>query len=317
MKKHHVLILVAIIIAAISCRRNEEIAPAAPEAMISSPKIMAVNALVPVLVAGFKDHAGYTNSTGTSARFNQPYGIFVNVDGTLLIADQRNGAVRKITNSKVSTIVKNTSLVGISSIAGTKDGTIALNDNGATVLYKGNDLNYVYFPTCEHCSTGGLSKSADGTFFWYVNNLYDGVSGVNLEAIRPDGNPGGGPTKQVAFSDSALVYGAAVSSTLTDNKFLVFPHGIYEITHSGSLLTILTPTTFDGITDISVNKDGTKLYLADNGDIKLITRCATCPTVLTVLASHVDATGLALSNSEKVLFFTSVKHHTVSKINLP
>lgn len=300
-----------------SCKKNAEIVTPTPETISSSPEVAAAQALIPILIAGSKDHAGYTNSTGTGARFNQPYGIFVNADGTLLVADQRNGAVRKITNSVVSTLVKNTGLVGISNIAGSKDGTVALNDNGATVLYKANNLNFVDLPGCQHCSTGGVSKSADGSFFWYVNNLYDGESAVNLEAIRPDGNPGGGKTRQVASSDSAIVYATAVSSTLNDNKFLTFPHGIYEVTHSGSVLNILTPTTFDGLTDIAVNKDGTKLYLADKGDIKLITRCTTCPTVLTVLATHVDATGLALSNSEKVLFFTSVKHHTVSKINLP
>jgi hypothetical protein len=214
-------------------------------------------------------------------------------------------------------VIKSSGLVGISNIAGTKDGTIALNDQGTTVLYKANNLNYINFPGCQHCSTGGVSKSADGTFFWYVNNLYDGESAVNLDAIRPDGNPGGGQGRQIAASDSAIVFGTAVSTTLNDNKFVTLLHGIYEITHSGALLNILAPTTFDGLTDITVNKDGTKLYLADNGDIKLITRCTTCPTILTVLATHVDATGLALSNSEKVLFFTSVKNHTVSKLNLP
>jgi hypothetical protein len=318
MKKIHSFIFAAIMIAAVSCKRSEEITPTTLETS-SSSKVAAVQAalLSPVLVAGFKDHAGYANASGASALFNQPFGIFVNTDGTLLVADQKNGAIRKITNSVVSTVTKNTVLVGISNIAGTKDGTIALNDKGSTVLYKANNLNIISFPGCQHCSTGGVSKSADGTFFWYVNNLYDGESAVNLEAIRPDGSPGGGQSGAIASSDDASAIGNAVSTSLNDNKFVTLAHGVYELTHSGALLNILTPTTFDGITDIAVNKDGTKLYLADNGDIKLITRCPTCPTVLTVLATHVDATGLALSNSEKVLFFTSPKHHTISKLNLP
>ena len=258
---------------------------------------------VPILVAGFKDHAGYTNATAGSAKFNQPYGIFVNPDGTLLVADQRNGAVKKIANGVVSTVVIDSNLVGISNIAGTKDGTIAMNNQGFTVLYKGGNLNYINFPGCQHCSTGGVSRSADGSFFWYANNLYDGESAVYLESIKPNGDPGGGPSASIAKSQDAVVAATAVSTTLNDNKFIALQQTIYEVTHAGKVLHILSITTFDELTDIAVNKDGTKLYVADRGNIKLITRCSlSCPTLLTALIAHVDATGLALSNSEKVLF---------------
>ncbi|MEN0054124.1 MAG: hypothetical protein AAGC65_10665 [Mucilaginibacter sp.] len=316
--KKNCLFMLAVMLIAAACKRSEEITPSAPEISSTGNATAVQNAsLVPVIVAGSKDHAGYVNAAGGSARFNQPYGIFVNTDGTLLVADQRNGAVRKILNGVVSTVIKNTQLVGISSLAAVKDGTLALNDQGTTVLVKGGMLNYISFPFCEHCNTGGLSKSAGGDFFWYVNNVYDGISGVSLEAIKPNGDPINGIGGVVAESDSALVFGTSMSTTLNDNKFITTDKGIYEITHSGALLNILTPSTFDGLTDIAANKDGTKLYLADKGDIKLVTRCTSCPTVLTVLATHVDATALALSNSEKVLFFTSAKHHTISKINLP
>jgi hypothetical protein len=313
-----------------ACKRSAEVIPTSSET--SSPEttsvhgtsvgatgpVQAAAAAVPIVVAGSRDHAGYTNASGGSARFNQPYGIFVNPDGTLLVADQRNGAVRKITNGVVSTVVKNTSLVGISNLARTNDGTIAVNHGGTTVLYRSGGLNPIYKIGCPHCSTGGLSKSADGTFFWYPDNLFDGESVVYLESIKPDGTFGAGAGGAIAHSDDAnIVAATAVSTTLNDNKFITLKHGVYEVTHAGALLNILPPTTFGGLTDIAVNKDGTKLYLADQGDIKLITRCAGCPTLLTVVATHVDAKGLALSNSEKVLFFTSSLHHTVNKVNLP
>jgi hypothetical protein len=326
MKKISLFLFAVFMTGLFACKRGDEITPpssptnSSETSSVSSTAAVQAAAAVPTVVAGSKDHAGYVNATGGSARFNQPYGIFVNPDGTLLVADQRNGAVRKISNSVVSTVVKNSGLVGISNLARTNDGTIAMNDQGTTVLYKSGPLNYINFPGCQHCSTGGLSKSADGTFFWYPNNLYDGESVVYLESIKPDGTPGAGAGGAIASTDGAdgaIVYATAVSTTSNDNKFVTLPHGVFEVTHSGSVLNILSPTTFDGLTDIAVNKDGTKLYLADKGDIKVITRCATCPTLLTVLAAHVDATGLALSNSEKVLFFTSSLHHTVNKINLP
>jgi hypothetical protein len=317
MKRITLFMLALITIAAFSCKSGTEVKPASPIIdSLSSTLAFPTTPLVPVVVAGSKDNSGYTNATAGSAKFNQPSGIFVNTDGTLLVADLGNGAVRKITNSVVSTIVKNSGLVGISDLAASKDGTIAMNDRGTTVLYKNGNLNYIDMPGCQHCSTGGLSKSADGTFFWYANNLYDGESAVFLESIKPNGNPGGGTGGGIATSEDALVAATSVSTTLNDNKFITLQQTIYEITHSGALYHVLPNTTFDGLTDIAVNKDGTKLYIADGGDIKLITRCSTCPTILTVLIAHVDATGLALSNSEKVLFFTSAKHHTVNKINL-
>ncbi|MDN3548362.1 hypothetical protein [Mucilaginibacter aquaedulcis] len=278
----------------------------------------ALGAAIPSVVAGTKDHAGYVNASGASARFNQPYGIFVNPDGTLLVADQRNGAVRKITSGVVSTVVKNSNLVHMSNLARTSDGAIAVNNGGTTVLYKNGILNPIHKIGCPHCNTGGVSKSADSSFFWYADNLYDFSSVVYLESIRPDGTFGAGAGGAIAESDDEnIVAATAVSTTLNDNKFITLTNGVYEVTHAGAVVNILSPTTFGNLTDIAANKDGTKLYVADQGDIKLITRCASCPTKLTVVASHVDASGLALSNSEKVLFFTSSKHHTVNKINLP
>lgn len=318
MKRIVVLMSAVLLITASSCKRSNEVEPEAPATVSTNPSLIVQDVSpVPIIVAGAKDQAGYTNGTGASARFNQPYGIFVNTDGTLLVTDQKNGAIRKIANSVVSTIVKNTILTGSTSIAATKDGTIGLNDEGTIVLYKNGSFNFIEDDFCVHCSVGGLNKNADATFFWYADNYYDGDSWVSLESIKPDGNAAVGNRPIYNSPDGSLVQASAVSTSLNDNKFIALQHGVYQVTHSGVINNILSPNTFGGLTDIAVNKDGTKLYVADKGDIKLITRCSTCPTKLTVLVAHVDATGLALSNSEKVLFFTSVKHHTVSKINLP
>jgi hypothetical protein len=317
MKKIIMLMFTVLTITVFSCKRDDEVKPSSPTANSDKATLAEQGvSLVPLVVAGSKDHAGYTNATGTNARFNHPYGITVNTDGTLLVADSLNGAIRKIENSVVSTVVKDPLIVGLRNLAVTKDGTIALNHWGNTVLYKNGNLNFLDDPGCPHCSTGGLSKSADGTFFWYNKNLSDGRSEVILRSITVNGDAGPSNGGLIVDSDTEFVYGTAVTTSLHDNKFITLHKSIYQFSHSGNLYPILPNTPFIALTDIVVSNDGTKLYVADNGDIKVINRCSTCQTTLSVLAANVDATGLALAHSEKVLFFTSSKHHTVNKINL-
>jgi hypothetical protein len=156
-------------------------------------------------------------------------------------------------------------------------------------------------------------------FFWYNRNLFNsfnGTSSVNLWSITVNGDvrPTGGGF--LVNSETELLFGTAVTASLHDNKFITLHQRIYQFSHSGNVYRILPNTPFTALTDIVINRNGTKLYVVDNGDIKVINRCSTCETTLSVLAAHVDATGLALAHSEKVLFFTSSKHHTVNKIIL-
>lgn len=73
-------------------------------------------------LAGSAGQSGAINDTGAAARFNQPAGIFVSGDGSLLyVADQGNHVIRKIVVSGgVATV---STLAGSAGLAGFDDGT--------------------------------------------------------------------------------------------------------------------------------------------------------------------------------------------------
>jgi sugar lactone lactonase YvrE len=51
--------------------------------------------------------AGFSNGSGNSAAFNYPAGMALHPDGSILIADQRNHRIRRLTANAVTTLAGN------------------------------------------------------------------------------------------------------------------------------------------------------------------------------------------------------------------
>lgn len=76
--------------------------------------------LKPVVLAGSKGELGSRDGTGAYARFNEPSGIVLNPDGTIMVADTGNSTIRKIlVGNTVTTFDGSAGMTGTSEGIGT------------------------------------------------------------------------------------------------------------------------------------------------------------------------------------------------------
>ena len=61
--------------------------------------VLNLNSKQMTLIAGSVGNAGFKNGTGTAALFSRPYGLCQQKDGSLLVADQNNNCIRRVTLS--------------------------------------------------------------------------------------------------------------------------------------------------------------------------------------------------------------------------
>jgi len=71
-------------------------------------------------LAGLAGFDGSANGTGSAARFNQPYGVAVDTEGNVLVADTDNNTIRKVTSAGVVT-----TLAGTPGVSGSTNGDMA------------------------------------------------------------------------------------------------------------------------------------------------------------------------------------------------
>jgi hypothetical protein len=169
------------------------------------------------------------------------------------------------------------------------------------------------FNNCSPCELTGIDNAPNGEFFWYINEEFKkGIPFNFLNSIKPNLNV---PLAKKLLLDSA--YTTSLDALPNGDKFFTIHRGIFEYTAAGRLNRILPKVNFGDITDIAVTRDQNKIFIVQNGDIVIITKPHDNNFFrIKVLIAHINATSIALSNTEKVLFFTSALHHTVSKINL-
>jgi len=95
--------------------------------------------------AGKANNAGYLDATGSSARFNWPFGIVTDALGNFYVSDYNNNVIRKITSAGVVTTFAGSGIVGSADGTGTAasfyqpDGLSIDNSGNIYVADRGNN----------------------------------------------------------------------------------------------------------------------------------------------------------------------------------
>jgi len=131
--------------------------------------------------------ASTTNGTGTSAAFNKPKNIAVDISGNIYVADYNGNCIRKITSAGVVTTLVNSN----------RPASIAVSPVDGYIYFSDQSNNYIYkcapsgTPTAIKVSGTGSNTNADGplltggTYSQPRGQMTFDASG-NLYVIDPD-----------------------------------------------------------------------------------------------------------------------------------
>ena len=228
-------------------------------------------------LAGLAGSFGSSNGTGSDGRFYYPYGVAVDTNGNIYVADTFNHTIRKVTTAGVVT-----TLAGLAGSSGTNDGT-------------GSDARF-YEPGGVAVDTNGNVYVADT-----VNNAIRKVTAAGVVTTLA-GFAGSSGTNNGTVSDARFYhpYGVAVD---TNGNVYVADTGnntIRMVTAAGVVTTLAglagssggangtgSAARFYNPNGVAVDADG-NVYVADtyNDTIRKVTEAG----VVTTLA------GLALNS---------------------
>ncbi|MCX6878552.1 MAG: hypothetical protein NTW21_32770, partial [Verrucomicrobia bacterium] len=223
-------------------------------------------------LAGSPGEAGSTDGLGAAARFNNPFGLAVDGNGTVYVADTYNCTIRKVTpDGVVST------LAGSPGVWGFSDGTLL--PDGSTAEFK-----------------GPMKVAVDGSANVYVTDVVNHAirkitpTGVVSTLAGDPGVPGSadGTGSAARFS---LPQGLAVDGN--DNVYVgdVSNRTIRKITPAGVVTTLAGSPGVQGSDDgtgsaarfdapIGLAVDGSdNIYVADSGTIRKVTSAGVVTTL--------------------------------------
>ena len=214
--------------------------------LLSSTKVMDST-----VVAG-SDTAGLVNGSGKAVRFNHPFGLAVDVNGDLYIADVGNSVIRKMdTTGKVSTFA------GVGGVKGSADGLDSLATFNKPFGVATDAAGNVYVADASNnkirrIGTAGSVSTFTGTGIVGASNVADSVTFNSPLGVAVDGN---GNVYVADYENNLIrkVTQAGVVSTLAGSGAKGADNGLD------------TAATFNLPEALAVDGAG-NVYVADNGN---------------------------------------------------
>lgn len=283
--------------------------------------------------------SGYTNATGTSARFKTPAGLVFDSSGNLYVTDLGNNAVRKVTPSAVvTTFAGSTSgTAGSTNATGTSarfSAPAGIVIDGAGNLYVGengnNDLREITpaavvtllagSSTQTAGTTDGVGTAArfsnvtdmniDVTGTMYVtdnanNNIREiSLSGYTISPSLPAGLSFDGTTGIISGTPTAV--SSATTYTITAYNYYGSDNTTVTITCNPASPTA-TGGTFCGSSSVTLTASGGlpaggtyNWYAASSGGSSLATGSSYSPTPASTTTYYVDYTSGGVTTSPRV-----------------
>ena len=219
-------------------------------------------------LAGLAGSSGSADGTGSAARFNEPQGVAVDINGNVYVADTYNGTIRKVTSAGVVTTLTGDQFNYPIGLAVDSNGNVYVADTGNSTIRKVTSSGVV--TTLAGSASG--PGSADGT-------------GSAALLYQPSG---------VALDTNSNIY---VADTWNCTIRKVTPTGV--VTTLAGLAGLLgsadgtgTNARFNGPSGVAVDGAG-NVYVADtlNCTIRKVTPAGVVTTLAGLAGSYGSADG--------------------------
>lgn len=256
-------------------------------------------------LAGTAGASGTTDDTGALARFNQPRGIAVGIDGTVYVADTTNHTIRQVTAGGV-----------VTTIAGTAGASGNVDDTGALARFS---------------LPGGIAVDSDGTLYIADTNNNSVrkivATVVTTLATASGGFNFNGPAGICVAADGTIYLADTGNHTI----HAITPMGVVtkiagQHATSGHVNGTGTSATFNNPGGIAAGT-GNYLYVADtfNFTIRRVTTAGVVTTEagLALTTGSVDGTGtVARFNTPEGIstdaagnqYVADTNNHTIRKV---